>query len=1264
MIAMLLAPVLVSVPFVKADPATVLTGKWTRSGLGTNWESGLVIGDINGDGAEEIVYSGYNLTNSANRRISVLNGTNGNILYSWYSTRIGAYTQPQLYDVDGDGVLDMLVPLFYLPGLAAVKYDGVGLSTMWITNTQGQFGSGSIMAKPVAGDIDRDGNLDIFVASQDVSPLGEFGGGYDGTIVRLNNIGEILATTFTWRACSGGLSLGDTDNDGVFELYQGDRDMDYLDGGYGKGVKSYWAENLTERWIRLDDLTSAQAPVLADVTGDGIKDVITGMSRNQWVLSSSNGQSISYWTNNALSVHYGTTIYDIDGDGHLELLSNNGDNDNDAYTDVFDLVTGSMNAQLSLAGGDWKWSPLVADIDPDHPGMEIISCPNGTSINGWRGVIMIWDNAYNSIQNVTYSMSTQLGFPVVQDIDGDGLLELVAHASSGSVYAFDTFAPAPTGDDRLRSEVTSYGEDRLGVAQHTFMPGAQGYWTAPLVAPVSPADNALAVPIRTFNLAFQLRDEQSDTLTYSVTTNPNIGSLAGSKSSGTDIWFARDVSISGPLDYDTTYTWTVTANDGSEVTSRTYTFRTELAPNPSNVAPAQGTPSISPSGGGHSTSDLFEAHNQTTSDSNGDAVSNIYRWKVNSDSAANLLLPFNTRDETLTKDYSGFGNDGVVKGATWVPNGIVGGAYSFDGKDDAIVISDGGLGYFNDVDNAGGNPNHEELGGYGTWDEITVEAWIYLTKYNYGSRILAKTPSYALGFQSGYTNRLYCAVWPYTGEIAQDPNNATLDREARIYSNVNINLNTWYHIAFTYENGVGLKLYFNGALVNQGSTTEGPIQNSRGEPIYIGRLVQPFAGMIDEVKLYPFSLPAAYFLNSYLDTRNGRSTVSHFVPSAFSESDKLSCEIIPSDSYTDGTAKTSSTIILGDRDWVLSVDKLTSWYWNDDTTINSVEEADVDGDGAVEIITGGYYFDGVRDVAQLVVWNGATMAVENIRTWYWTGNTRINSLAVGNVDSDGAIEIVTAGYYNDGQRDVAQLVVWNGVTMAVENITTWYWTDDTRINSLAVGNVDSDGAIEIITGGYYNDGVRDVAQLVVWNGATMAVENISTWYWTGDTRINSLAVGNVDSDGAVEIVTAGYYNDGVRDVAQLVVWNGATMAVENISTWYWTDDTRINAVTIADTDGDDAEEIVTAGYYTDGSKRAQLVIWNSTTMAVENIRAWYWTADTEINSIAVGNVDIDSDLEIITGGYYNDNTRDCSSTSGLECTRSCSRQYWNMVLDW
>ena len=68
-------------------------------------------------------------------------------------------------------------------------------------------------------------------------------------------------------------------------------------------------------------------------------------------------------------------------------------------------------------------------------------------------------------------------------------------------------------------------------------------------------------------------------------------------------------------------------------------------------------------------------------------MTNIYRWTVNDDPVAQLLLPFDTQDETSTRDYSGFDNDGTVIGAAWVPNGVVGGAYMFDGKDDAIITT-------------------------------------------------------------------------------------------------------------------------------------------------------------------------------------------------------------------------------------------------------------------------------------------------------------------------------------------------------------------------------------------------------------------------------------------------------------------------------------------------------------------------------------------------------------------------------------------------
>ena len=312
------------------------------------------------------------------------------------------------------------------------------------------------------------------------------------------------------------------------------------------------------------------------------------------------------------------------------------------------------------------------------------------------------------------------------------------------------------------------------------------------------------------------------------------------------------------LDYDTTYTWTVSASDGTHVTQRSYSFRTALAPNAGNIVPTHDNPTLVSQDGLDYTTSNFTATSQNTNDANGDTVTNTYLWSVNGQQVANLVLPFNTRDETTTKDYSAYGNNGNVVGAVWTPNGKVGGAYSFDGKDDAIIISDGATGYYDNKTHSDYNP---ELGGAGTWTEVSAEAWINLSAYNNGSRIVAKLPSYELGFQSsfngGASTRLMASVWPHTGVVSDDDNHAASDRAQTVTANVNLALNTWYHIAFTYESGVGLKLYLNGAMVAQRTGVTGVLEVSSGAPVTIGRLVQPFAGLIDEVRIYPHALSAA-----------------------------------------------------------------------------------------------------------------------------------------------------------------------------------------------------------------------------------------------------------------------------------------------------------------------------------------------------------------------------------------------------------------------
>ncbi len=212
----------------------------------------------------------------------------------------------------------------------------------------------------------------------------------------------------------------------------------------------------------------------------------------------------------------------------------------------------------------------------------------------------------------------------------------------------------------------------------------------------------------------------------------------------------------------------------------------------------------------------------------------------------------------------------------------------------------------------------------------------------------------------------------------------------------------------------------------------------------------------------------------------------------------------------------------------------TSWFWTSDTNASVTAFGDVNSDGQNEIVTGGYYNDGTRWVAQLVVWNGSTLVAERVSNWFWIGDTQISSVAIANVTGGASLDIVTGGSYFDGTRWVAQLVVWNGNTLIVEKLSNWFWISNTVINSVAIGNYSGGTSLDIVTCGTFNDLLRDNAQLVVWNGTTLAVNTQTSWFTTAATSANSIVIGNLGFGN--RLITGGQYWDNTRAVAQIVVW--------------------------------------------------------------------------------------------------------------------------------
>jgi hypothetical protein len=194
---------------------------------------------------------------------------------------------------------------------------------------------------------------------------------------------------------------------------------------------------------------------------------------------------------------------------------------------------------------------------------------------------------------------------------------------------------------------------------------------------------------------------------------------------------------------------------------------------------------------------------------------------------AGLVAAYNFDQGSGTKliDVSGNGNNGIISRATWVSNGMYGGALSFDGHAQVDI------------------PDATSLD---LTTGMTLEAWVKPASLSGLGTILLKgglsAPSYAL--------------------FASDPNIAGNPPNGKINTslggvidngNAKLPLNQWSFLAETYD-GSTLKLYVNGNLVDSESASGNILES--GSDLFIGGYFgQYFSGLIDNVRIYDQALP-------------------------------------------------------------------------------------------------------------------------------------------------------------------------------------------------------------------------------------------------------------------------------------------------------------------------------------------------------------------------------------------------------------------------
>jgi hypothetical protein len=328
---------------------------------------------------------------------------------------------PTLYDLDGDGALEIVVAAMdqrlYVWDAAGAPWGPYPIEVC-APELCGEAGA-RIITSPTVGDADGDGDVEIGLGTNEtvnngnssVSYLldaltGTFEPGWPLEEGGLINEAGLLPVVGEGHPAS--LAFADLDGDGDLEiaspvmlgqspLYHHDgtvaRDLSYVSGGFGEG-------NNTNQ-PSFAQMTNN--PAFGDMTGDGVPEYVIGGAGAYYLIA------LPLWS----AVDWQNVVAAWDG------------------------ATGEMLPGWPRQIEDLQFlvAPAVADLDGDG---------RAEAVMGSAGYLLhAWDAAGNEPDGwPKFTGNWILGSPAVGDIDGDGYVDVVVTTREGRLFAWRTKGPA------------------------------------------------------------------------------------------------------------------------------------------------------------------------------------------------------------------------------------------------------------------------------------------------------------------------------------------------------------------------------------------------------------------------------------------------------------------------------------------------------------------------------------------------------------------------------------------------------------------------------------------------------------------------------------------------------------------------------------------------------------------------------------------------------------------------------------------------------
>lgn len=348
-------------------------------------------------------------------------------------------------------------------------------------------------------------------------------------------------------------------------------------------------------------------------------------------------------------------------------------------------------------------------------------------------------------------------------------------------------------------------------------------------------------------------------------------------------------------------------------------------------------------------------------------------------------------------------------------------------------------------------------------------------------------------------------------------------------------------------------------------------------------------------------------------------------------------------------------VVAQDDDFTLEAEQNWDTYGVGGTCVygtHNIFVVDVDGDGVMEIVTGGFTYNtvngsmtGSQAPLKAWSWDGQNVALKASIKW----NGSIVCLYAADLDGDNIAEIITAGSFrNEAGNNTSSLRIWN-MTNGELNLIAHF--EGTSINSLFVSDADKDGAPEILSVGRLRNGNLNTSQLCLWTlkDRTLTLDKSVALDAANVTSANSVYASDLDNDGNQEVIIGGYSDNLANSKGQLSIWqwNGQEFVLKANQTWQLAGgtaktiaggtqgNTAVYNVKAGDLDGNGYKETVTGGFAYDGEKvNAQVKIWrwDGNTLTEKASQEWATDYLTEVKCLSLNDVDDDGKMDIVESG--------------------------------